>query len=283
MNTVTNLPARAPGSESAEKMAVEMPERPGEKPKNEAVVTGEPHSSLPAPEEKHDYVRGMFDAIAPRYDLLNSVLSLRLHHGWRRVAAAQANLPVGGVALDVCTGTGDLAFELARRVGKTGHVVATDFSFPMLRLGAVKGQRRTATRNVVRMALADTQALPFADNTFDASTVGFGIRNVADIQQGIREMARVVRQGGRVVLLEFNQPGSPVFAALYRAYSFRILPLLGGMISGRRSAYEYLPSSVAAFHSREAISAMMNRAGLSDIRVTDLMFGTVVVHCGVKS
>ena len=238
-------------------------------------------SALPRPDEKHSYVRDMFDSIAPRYDLLNSLLSARMHHGWRRVAADQAALKPGDAALDVCTGTGDLAFELARRVGRGGRVVGTDFSRPMLQIGEQKKAQRGL--NEVSLALADTQALPFPDASFDAVTVGFGIRNVADIEKGIREMARVAKPGGRVVLLEFNQPTNRTFAALYRFYSFRVLPLLGGLVSGRRSAYEYLPSSVAAFHSREALAEMMNRAGLADVRVTDLVFGTVAIHRGVKT
>lgn len=245
-----------------------------------AVERQDERGALPAPDEKHAYVRAMFDAIAPRYDLLNSLLSLRLHHAWRRVAAAQAGLKPGGVALDVCTGTGDLAVELAKRVGPTGRVIGGDFSLPMLRLGARKGRRHAG--GVVRMTLADAQALPYPDDTFDAAAVGFGIRNVADIAQGLHEMVRVVRPGGRVVILEFSQPKNPLFAALYRGYSFRVLPRLGGLISGRRGAYEYLPSSVAVFHSREALSDLLRRAGLTAIRVTDLTFGTVVVHCGVK-
>ena len=240
----------------------------------------EPTSTpLPAPDEKHDYVRGMFDAIAPRYDLLNSVLSLRLHYGWRRRAAAETALQPGGTALDICTGTGDFALELVKRVGKTGHVIGGDFSFPMLRIGETKADK---TKGVLHMTLADAQRLPYPDNSFDAVTVGFGIRNVADIEQGIREMARVTRPGGRVVILEFNQPENRLFAALYGWYSFTILPRLGGLISGRRAAYEYLPSSVSAFHSREALADLLRRAGLTDIRIVDLTFGTVVIHRGVK-
>lgn len=236
---------------------------------------------LPAPDEKRAFVRALFDGVAPRYDLLNSLLSLRLHHRWRRAAAGQAALAPGGVALDVCTGTGDLALELARRVGPGGRVIGGDFSLPMLRLGRQKIRRRGAA-GFVSMALADALRLPFGDNAFDAATVGFGIRNVADVEAGIREMARVVRPGGRVVLLEFSQPKNPIFARLYRWYSFRVMPWLGGLISGRRWAYEYLPSSVAAFHTREQLTEMMRRAGLGDVRVLDLNFGTVVIHCGVK-
>jgi demethylmenaquinone methyltransferase/2-methoxy-6-polyprenyl-1,4-benzoquinol methylase len=234
-------------------------------------------TALPAPAEKPTYVQAMFDAIAPRYDLLNSLLSLRLHHRWRRVAARQATLKPGDHALDVCTGTGDLARELARAVGRQGQVIGTDFAANMLRLGQRKfGQS-------VRFVLADTQALPFPSDSFDAVTVAFGIRNVADLETGIREMARVARPGGRVLILEFNQPTNPLVAALYRFYSFRIMPRLGGLISGRRSAYTYLPASVAAFASRETISQLMERTDLADITVTELNLGTVVLHRGVKN
>lgn len=238
-------------------------------------------TALPAPEEKSGYVQTMFDAIAPRYDLLNSVLSVRMHHEWRRVAADEAGLKSGDKALDVCTGTGDFAFELARRVGPKGSVKATDFCAGMLDLGEKKRKQRHLPN--IEFRLADTLDLPFADNLFDAATVGFGIRNVADVEAGVREMARVVRPGGRVVILEFNAPSNRVFATLYRWYSFHVLPRLGGLISGRRAAYDYLPSSVAAFYSRAEISAMMERAGLINVMVTDLTFGSVVVHRGTKT
>lgn len=235
---------------------------------------------LPAPDEKHDYVRDMFDAIAPRYDLLNSVLSARLHHGWRRVATRMAHLKAGDSALDVCTGTGDFAFELAGAVGAAGSVTATDFSAPMLRLGEEKATRRGSAN--IAWRIADTQSLPFADDAFDAVTVGFGIRNVSDIPRGLREMARVAKPGGRVVVLEFNNPQNPVIAKLYGWYSFAVLPALGGLVSGRKAAYEYLPSSVAAFHGRAELADMMRAAGLADVSVTDLAFGTVVIHRGTK-
>jgi demethylmenaquinone methyltransferase/2-methoxy-6-polyprenyl-1,4-benzoquinol methylase len=222
----------------------------------------------------------MFDSIAPRYDLLNSLLSVRLHHGWRRHAARLAKLQPGDAALDVCTGTGDFAFELVRYVGKDGAVTATDFSEPMLAYGERKRRERELSN--VRLVVADTQALPFAENTFHAVTVGFGIRNVADRAKGLAEMVRVVRPGGRVIILEFNQPTHPLFAGFYRWYSFQILPWFGGLISGKRSAYEYLPSSVEAFPSRDALAEELRQAGLTDIQVIDLTFGTVAIHVGTK-
>ncbi len=233
--------------------------------------------TLPTPEAKHDYVEAMFDAIAPRYDLLNSVLSLRLHGAWRRAAAQQTGLKAGDKALDVCTGTGDFACELARWVGPTGSVVGTDFARKMLRWGEPK----LAEHPNVSLQWADTQALPFPDASFDAVTVAFGIRNVADIERGLTEMSRVTKPGGRVVILEFNRPKNPVVAWGYGIYQ-KLMPLIGGLISGRRSAYAYLPASIDAFHSREALAGLMKTAGLSEIRVTDLNFGTVVIHQGIN-
>ena len=239
---------------------------------------------LPAPEQKHDFVREMFDAIAPRYDVLNSVLSARMHHGWRKKAVAATGLRAGQSALDVCTGTGDLAFALARRVGPQGHVTAADFSPQMLFFAHQKNEKRAAQTGDAPVVFeeADTQNLPYADNTFDAVTVGFGIRNVADVAKGLSEMARVTRPGGRVVILEFSQPQNRAFAALYRWYSFRVLPVIGGLVSGSRGAYTYLPTSVEAWATRDGLARAMETAGLTDVQITDLTVGTVVIHSALK-
>ena len=234
-------------------------------------------SPLPAPEEKHDYVEAMFDAIAPRYDLLNSVLSLRLDSRWRREAARQAALKSGDRVLDVCTGTGDFAYELASWVGPSGAVIGTDFSKEMLRWGEPK----RAKHPNVTLQWADTQALPFPDDHFAAVTVAFGIRNVADIQRGLAEMARVTKPSGRVIVLEFNRPTSSVVAWGYGLYQ-KLMPVIGGVISGKRSAYAYLPASIDAFHSREALARLMEEAGMHSVEITDLNFGTVVIHRGLK-
>lgn len=233
--------------------------------------------ALPAPDEKHGYVRAMFDAIAPRYDLLNGLLSFNLHHRWRRLATDRASLKPGDSALDVCTGTGDFALELARRVGPSGHVVGTDYSEGMLALG----QKKIQSVPQLSLQWADTQALPFPEASFDAVTVGFGIRNVAEIQKGLSEMARVLRPGGRMVILEFTQPQNPLIAFGYGIYG-KIMPLIGGLVSGKSSAYAYLPQSVAAFHTREGLAALLRQAGLTEISVTDLNLGTVAIHRAVK-
>ena len=248
---------------------------------SEATHLPKARTVLPAPDVKHTYVREMFDAIAPTYDRLNSVLSGPLHHYWRRVATRQAALKTGNIALDVCTGTGDFALELAGVVGQTGRVDATDFSAPMLSIGERKARARNAAQTT--WAIADTQSLPFSSNTYDAVTVGFGIRNVADVPQGIREMSRVAKPGGRVVILEFGQPTNATFNALYCWYSKHIMPRIGGLVSGRREAYQYLPESVAAFYTRAEIAGFMRDAGLENVVVTDLTFGTVVIHSGTKA
>ena len=233
--------------------------------------------ALPAPEEKHGYVRAMFDAIAPRYDLLNGLLSFNLHHRWRRLATDQTQLKPGDAALDVCTGTGDFALELARRVGSSGRVVGTDYSEGMLALG----QKKILQTPQLTLQWADTQEIPFPDETFDAVTVGFGIRNVAQIEKGLSEMARVLKPGGRMVILEFTQPKNPLVALGYGIYG-KLMPFIGGLISGKSSAYAYLPESVAAFHTREGLAELMRAAGLKDVIVTDLNLGTVAIHRALK-
>lgn len=229
------------------------------------------------PTEKAAYVRAMFDDIAPRYDLLNSVLSAGIHHSWRAFATRCACVSEGDAVLDVCTGTGDWAALLKRKVGLAGQVVGVDFSLPMLQ----NGQARFETNHVER-AQGDATRLPFADNCFDAATAAFGIRNVAQIDRAFAEMRRVVKPGGRVVCLEFSQPHPGPFRVLYEAYARYVMPRLGGAISGRPDAYAYLPASVERFQSRAGLAQIMRETGLVDVRWVDLTFGLVCVHVGIK-
>lgn len=228
-------------------------------------------------EEKAGFVRQMFDDIAPRYDLLNSLLSAGIHHGWRVFATRCASLSLGGSALDVCSGTGEWTDRLRQAVGPSGLVTAADFSLPMLKYGAER-----FSQNGVGQVQADAVRLPFTDGCFDAATVAFGIRNVADRDRAFVEMARVVRPGGRVVCLEFSQPAPGPFRTAYDLHSRYLMPALGGAISGRRDAYAYLPASVTRFDSRERLAQRMREAGLSDVRWVDLTFGLVCVHVGIK-
>ncbi len=230
-----------------------------------------------SPGEKARYVRAMFDSIAPRYDLLNSVLSFAIHSRWRVYASRCAALKEGDAALDVCCGTGDFARELRRRAGRSGRVVGIDFSLPMLRAGRAKAETEK-----VATAQADALRLPFPENVFNAATVGFGLRNVADPASALCEMARVVKPSGRVVVMEFAEPKGRFMQALYRVYSLRVMPVIGGLISGRREAYSYLPESVARWKSRQELCDLMRKAGLSEVRTRDLTFGIVCVHTGTK-
>jgi len=238
----------------------------------EAPVAGEPIGTRDA-----DYVRRMFDCIAPRYDILNSILSFNTHHAWRVFAARCASIGPGDSVLDVCTGTGDLAVELRKRVGAAGRVAAVDFSQAMLDAGEFK-----FSANGIETKLGDAMALPYGDDEFHACVVGFGIRNVADPSEAAREMMRVVRPGGHVVVLEFSQPVNPLFRASYDLHSRLIMPWLGSWVSGHSDAYRYLPESVRQWKSRDEMTELLAEAGLVSIRSSNLTFGVVCVHVGEK-
>jgi demethylmenaquinone methyltransferase/2-methoxy-6-polyprenyl-1,4-benzoquinol methylase len=231
-------------------------------------------------------IREMFDLISPRYDFLNHLLSLNIDVLWRR-RAAELCWPAlkGGEAtpsgpkrvLDVCSGTGDLALELRRRWNC--DVTATDFAYQMLRRARTKGKRDEG----VRFQQADTTRLPFRDGAFDACAVAFGLRNVADTDAGIREMARVVRPGGRVVILDFATPPPGLLRRGYRFYFSHILPAIGELIApARRGAYRYLPESVESWPEPEMLSRSLEKAGLVDARFERLSFGIAAVHVGTR-
>lgn len=231
-------------------------------------------------EEKRAYVRNMFARIAPRYDLLNSLLSLRIHRYWRHVAARETALKPGQRVLDVCTGTADLALRLAKDVGERGWVVGVDFCEPMLRVGLSKVHRERAKARIA-LALADAQTLPLADNTFDVVTVAFGIRNVADMRRAFAEMWRVLKPGGRLVCLEFSHPRRQPFRSIYTFYFHRVLPFIGGLLS-HRDAYTYLPVSVSYFPEREQLAQILREMGFAEVKWRELTFGIVCIHSGVK-
>lgn len=231
-------------------------------------------------EQKRSYVRDMFARVAPRYDLLNSLLSLRIHHHWREAATREARLRPGDTALDVCTGTADLALRLAREVGSSGMVVGVDFCEPMLQLGLKKARRHSHHRQIT-LVLGDALQLPFASSSFEAVTVAFGIRNVVDIRKAFAEMWRVLKPGGRLVCLEFSLPRRQPFRSMYTLYFHRLLPCIGGLLS-HKDAYTYLPSSVRYFPERENLAQILRQAGFVEVAWRELTFGIVCIHFGVK-
>lgn len=230
--------------------------------------------------QKRSYIRDLFARVAPRYDLLNSLLSLGVHYYWREMAAKAARLRPGDTALDVCTGTAELAIRLAKDVGEDGMVIGVDFCEPMLRLGLRK-MRKHANRQRVSLMLADALQLPFASASFDAVTVAFGIRNVVNIHKAFAEMRRVLKPGGRAICLEFSLPRTPIFREIYTFYFYRLVPWMGGLLS-HRDAYTYLPASVRRFPEREMLAQIMREAGFAEVTWQEMTFGVVCIHSGVK-
>ena len=221
-------------------------------------------------------VKSMFDRIAGRYDLMNSVMSAGLHHRWRKRAADLARLAPGQSALDVCCGTGDLALELKRRVGERGSVVGVDFSQPMLELARAKVRRLGVE---IDYQEGNALSLDFDDSSFDATTVGFGVRNVVDLQGAIAEMVRVTRQGGRVVILEITTPTRLPLSWFYSIWFDRLVPLFG-RVAGERDAYSYLPDSVRRFPPAPGLAQLMRDAHLEDVTYVLLAGGIVAIHAG---
>jgi len=220
-------------------------------------------------------VRAMFDRIAGFYDAMNTVMTAGLHHRWRARAVELAALAPGERALDVATGTGDLALALARAVGPQGEVLACDFSERML-------ERARRKAPALRFEWADALALPYETASFDAATVGFGARNFADLRGGVAEMARVVAPGGRVVILEITQPTREPMASFSRAWFDRIVPALG-RVAGDSAAYRYLPSSVRRFPGPRELAAVMHDCGLRRIRWVLTAGGIIAIHVGERA
>ena len=224
-------------------------------------------------------VRAMFDRISGVYDRMNQVMTAGLHHRWRARAADLADVSAGGRVLDVATGTGDLAIELADRVGKEGHVVGSDFSERMLDLAREKAA--TAYSSEVRFEWANAMNLPYPDDVFDAATVGFGARNFDDLERGLSEMNRVVKPGGKVVVLEITTPAKPPLSTFHALWFDRLVPTLG-KFAGDAAAYDYLPASVRRFPDPQGLGAAMSNAGLEGIRWILTAGGIIAIHVGTK-
>ena len=230
--------------------------------------------------EKRAYVQRIFSQIAPRYDLLNHLLSFNIDKRWRRKAIAMLDWQraPSGMYVDLCAGTLDVSAELSRVRGFTGRVIGADFAEPMLRAG-----RGKSPEAVVTPVVADALDLPLADSSASGAIVAFGIRNVADLDRGLREVYRVLAPGARFVILEFTTPRSAVVRAMYHLYFHHLLPRIGAVVSGHRTAYAYLPRSVANFPIEEDLAGRMRNAGFSDVRWHTLTFGVAAIHSGAKA
>ncbi len=220
----------------------------------------------------------MFASIARRYDKGNQVLSLGLHHGWRRATVRACSAKPGDRVLDCATGTGDLAFEFQRAVGREGRVLGIDFCAEMLEIARAKAVEE---RLPTQFEEADALELPHADGSFDIASIAFGIRNVDDPARGVSELARVVRAGGSVAVLEFGQPGGALFGPFYRFYSAQVIPRLGGLLTGKRSAYEYFHRTSSEFPCGPTFVALMqNTERFSSVRARPLAGGIAYVYVG---
>ena len=231
-------------------------------------------------DDKADLVKGVFDSVASRYDVMNDLMSAGMHRLWKRYTIQHANARPGHVVLDLAGGTGDLAREFARIVGERGHVVLADINAAMLE----HGRRRLVDAGVagnVELAQVNAEELPFADNTFDRITIAFGLRNVTDKEAALAEMRRVLKPGGKALILEFSRPSSAIKPA-YDLYSFKVLPLLGRLIAKDPDSYQYLAESIRMHPDQETLLGMMQDAGFERCRYNNLTAGIVALHTGYK-
>jgi len=231
--------------------------------------------------EKAKHVRAVFDSVADKYDLMNDLMSAGVHRLWKRYALSQTGLRPGQSALDVAGGTGDLAAGMARQVGERGLVVLSDINAAMLEVGRNRLLDRGLMRNV-RFSLANAECLPFDDASFDCVTIGFGLRNVTDKPAALASMRRVLRPGGRLLVLEFSKPVVPGLKPVYDVYSFSVLPWLGKRVAGDSDSYQYLAESIRRFPDQETLKGMMQDAGLEDCSYHNLSGGIVALHKGFR-
>ena len=234
-----------------------------------------------APDEKTRRVRGVFDSVAGRYDLMNDLMSLGAHRLWKKFTLARTGLRAGGVALDVAGGTGDLAIGMSRQVGRSGRVLLTDINPSMLSLGRQRLLDAGCHANS-RAICADATALPIAPAAFDCVSIGFGLRNVTGKAKALKSMAGAIKPGGRLLLLEFSRPALNILKPAYDWYSFAVIPALGRLVAGDAHSYRYLVESIRTHPGQEALAAMMREAGFEDVRWHNLSGGIVALHIGFR-
>ena len=238
------------------------------------------YRTVPA-HEKVNWVRGHFDTVARRYDFMNTLLSFGTHHLWKRTAVKMIGLQPGDRVLDVCGGTGDLSILAARDVSPCGRVVLYDINRAMLEMGRPK-VAKSPFRGNIGYVQGNAEQISFPEASFDSVMVGFGIRNLTDMEKGLEEMYRVLKPGGNLMCLEFSKPPSRLFCWLYDIYSFHIMPLLGWLMTGSRGAYTYLPESIRLFPLPDALCSVLGKVGFSGVSYRRLTNGIAVVHMAKK-
>ncbi len=232
--------------------------------------------------EKTALVRGVFDSVADRYDIMNDLMSLGVHRLWKKFFVSRSGVKPGDRVLDLAGGTGDIAALLSNRVGSTGEVVLSDINEPMLQRGRARLEDRGIAGNILP-ALCDAELLPFADASFDAVTMAFGLRNVTDQRAALGECHRVLKRGGRLLVLEFSRVQAEPLRRLYDAYSFAVLPALGRLVAGDSDSYRYLAESIRKHPGQAELAALMREVGFSDAGFQNLSGGIVAIHSGTRS
>lgn len=232
-------------------------------------------------EEKVEWVMSHFNTIARKYDLMNTLLSFGIHHIWKRVAVRMLALKAGDRVIDVCGGTGDLSVLAAQSVGSTGRVVLYDMNRKMMEMGRPK-VNRSLWKETITYVQGDAERISFSDQRFDVALVGFGIRNLTHMEEGFREIYRILKPGGRLMCLEFSRPTAPFFRWLYDVYSFYLMPTLGWLIVGSKQAYTYLPESIRLFPLPGELSAILENTGFSRVTYRKLTNGIAVIYLGMR-
>ena len=238
------------------------------------------YKTIPS-KNKASYVAGVFDSVAKKYDIMNDIMSGGVHRIWKHITVEISRVKPGQKVLDVAGGTGDLAAKFAKRVGPSGHVVLSDINQSMLDVGRDRLIDKGLVKNI-SYVLADAQTLPFQDDSFDIVSIGFGLRNVTDKDRALISMRRVLRPGGKLLILEFSKPYSNIISKLYDEYSFKIIPKLGKLFANDEGSYKYLAESIRVHPDQETLKQMVQKAGLLNVEYINMSGGIAAVHMGIK-
>ena len=238
------------------------------------------YKTIPS-KNKASYVAGVFDSVAKKYDVMNDIMSGGVHRIWKHITVEISRVKPGQKVLDVAGGTGDLAARFAKRVGPSGHVVLSDINQSMLDVGRDRLIDKGLVKNI-SYVLADAQMLPFQDDSFDIVSIGFGLRNVTDKDRALVSMRRVLRPGGKLLILEFSKPYSDIISKLYDEYSFKIIPKLGRLLANDEGSYKYLAESIRMHPDQETLREMVENAGLLNVEYINMSGGIAAVHMGIK-